>query len=259
MTARPLLVFDFDGVIIDGMQEYWYSARRAYLRLTENPHLQSLPEEVPHLFCCLRPWVHYGWEMVLIASEIARPSSHLNQRGLKYFCTNYSSSCQEALRDWDQSPERLQNALDSVRRRAIESDRAAWLKLHRPFPGVVERLLKLEEGEEDINWAVLTTKSTAFTAELLGSLGLVSTKLYGREDGSKLEVLLRLASRQPLVGLIEDRRATLETVRATKELHSLYCYLASWGYLRPEDHCLLPTGIHLLSLETLATPFVSWP
>ena len=259
MTARPLLVFDFDGVIIDGMREYWWSARRAYLKLTGDVHLQALPEEVPDLFRYLRPWVHYGWEMVLIAAEIARPSSYLNQWGLKHFCTDYPSSCQEALRYWGQSPEQLQDALDSVRRGAIESDRTAWLKLHRPFPSVVERLLKLEEGEEDINWAVLTTKSTAFTAELLNSLGLASTKLYGREDGSKLEMLLRLASRQPLVGFIEDRRATLETVRVTRELHSLCCYLASWGYLCPEDYCLLPTGIRLLSLEILATPFALWP
>ena len=26
MTDRPLLVFDFDGVIVDGMAEYWWSA-----------------------------------------------------------------------------------------------------------------------------------------------------------------------------------------------------------------------------------------
>ncbi|MEA5411583.1 HAD family hydrolase, partial [Synechococcus sp. BA-120 BA3] len=33
MPERPLLVFDFDGVLVDGMVEYWWSARRAALAL----------------------------------------------------------------------------------------------------------------------------------------------------------------------------------------------------------------------------------
>ncbi|MFN7819100.1 MAG: HAD family hydrolase, partial [Cyanobacteriota bacterium] len=33
MSVSPLLVFDFDGVLVDGMAEYWWSARRAALRL----------------------------------------------------------------------------------------------------------------------------------------------------------------------------------------------------------------------------------
>ncbi|MEB3166827.1 MAG: HAD family hydrolase, partial [Cyanobacteriota bacterium] len=33
MESGPLLVFDFDGVLVDGMAEYWWSARRAALSL----------------------------------------------------------------------------------------------------------------------------------------------------------------------------------------------------------------------------------
>ncbi len=31
MRPAPLPVFDFDGVLVDGMPEYWWSARRAAL------------------------------------------------------------------------------------------------------------------------------------------------------------------------------------------------------------------------------------
>ena len=257
VTHCPLLVLDLDGVIVDGMQEYWRSARRACLKLAEGISLRPLPEEVPNVFRYLRPWVHHGWEMVLIAAEIARPDSCLERWGLSSFCADYLSCCKEALRSWGQKPQQLQDALDEVRRSAIEADRSAWVKLHQPYPYVVQRLLKLDE--DGVEWAVLTTKGTVFTAELLNSLGLAPTKLYGREDGPKVEILLQLALDQPLIGFVEDRRATLEIVRATKELHDLRCYLASWGYLRPEDSYLLPPGVRLLSLKTLMTPLTSWP
>ncbi|MFM9071980.1 MAG: hypothetical protein ACKOOC_00990, partial [Cyanobium sp.] len=73
----PLLVFDFDGVIVDGMEEYWWSARRAALELarqggSHGPAL-SLPEERPPAFGLLRPLIHKGWEMVLVAAELGRP------------------------------------------------------------------------------------------------------------------------------------------------------------------------------------------
>ena len=37
MPAADLLVFDFDGVIVDGMQEYWWSAWHACRRLEAAP------------------------------------------------------------------------------------------------------------------------------------------------------------------------------------------------------------------------------
>ena len=69
MNDRPLLVFDFDGVIVDGMAEYWLSAWHACLRLEAAPE-GSTPDQVPDAFRQLRPWVHHGWEMVLLAAEL---------------------------------------------------------------------------------------------------------------------------------------------------------------------------------------------
>ena len=70
MSPAPLLVFDFDGVLCDGMPEYWWAARRAALEL--EPGL-DLPEQAPPAFALLRPLIHKGWEMVLMAAELARP------------------------------------------------------------------------------------------------------------------------------------------------------------------------------------------
>ncbi|MDA0963690.1 MAG: HAD family hydrolase, partial [Cyanobacteria bacterium] len=69
MSLQPLLVFDFDGVLVDGMREYWWSARRAAHFLAPECHL---PEGAPEAFGALRPLIHKGWEMVLVALELSR-------------------------------------------------------------------------------------------------------------------------------------------------------------------------------------------
>ena len=85
--------------------------------------------------------------------------------------------------------------------------------------------------------------------------------MYGHEQGSKPEVLLRLVQERPGVPLwfVEDRRPTLEQVRSTPGLESVRCFLVSWGYLGPQDHQDLPAGISLLEPDRFAAPLASWP
>ncbi|QNJ15036.1 haloacid dehalogenase-like hydrolase family protein [Synechococcus sp. A18-46.1] len=249
MTSQPLLVFDFDGVIVDGMAEYWWSAWMAAQRLNAEP--QGLGSDaVPQGFRRLRPWVHHGWEMVLLAAEMP-------QLDPERWVVDYATEQDMALQRRGWSASLLQEALDQTRQQAVSSDRAAWLGLHQPFPGLVDRLQAFQE--EGVDWAVLTTKTAAFTAELLESLGLRPWQLDGREAGPKPEVLLRLQRERVLAGFVEDRRATLETVRDTDGLQSLPCWLASWGYLKPSDREDLPRGIQLIDQDRLATPLAQWP
>ena len=162
MNDRPLLVFDFDGVIVDGMAEYWWSAWHACRRLEAAPEGLT-PDQVPDAFRQLRPWVHHGWEMVLLAAE-------LPVLNLQVWLESYGNAQASALQRRGWRPEQLQAALDDARDQAVRQNRSAWLALHRPFPGLVERLQQLEA--EGVDWSVLTTKTQTFTAELLKSLGL---------------------------------------------------------------------------------------
>ncbi len=249
MTSSPLLVFDFDGVLVDGMVEYWWAARRAACRL--DPDLAP-PASAPPAFALLRPLIHHGWEMVLVAAEAERlvPAPPLTPDA-------YAAFLAEALaeRGWD--PGQLQAALEAVRSEAIACDRAGWLALHRPYPGIPERLRRL--SHEGADWAVLTTKGTAFAAELLAAQGLEPLRLFGHEHGSKPAVLLRLLELGRPLWFIEDRRPTLETVRATAGLEAIRCFLVSWGYLRPNDARDLPAEIALLEPERFAGPLADWP
>ena len=72
-----LLVFDFDGVIVDGMSEYWWSARRSCQTLRRGI---DLPQETPERFRQLRPWIHHGWEMVLIAALLSEPDGQVSSK-----------------------------------------------------------------------------------------------------------------------------------------------------------------------------------
>ncbi len=249
VTPSPLLVFDFDGVLVDGMAEYWWAARQAALRL--RPDL-TLPEQAPAAFARLRPLIHKGWEMVLVAAELSRSSSDLTAPG-----ADYDQALAPALVHWGWSPETLQTTLEEVRRQAIAADRRHWLALHRPYPGVPQRLRAL--AAEAADWAVLTTKGGAFARELLEAQDLVPLYTFGHEDGSKPEVLLRLRTLQRPLWFIEDRRPTLEAVRATAGLEAVRCFLVSWGYLGPHDLIALPEGLAVLEPAAFAAPLATWP
>ena len=248
-----MLISDFDGVIVDGMEEYWWSARRAAAQLL--PAGAQLPEAVPGAFRQLRPQVHHGWEMPLLAAVIAGYG-----QPLAAFYVDYASALAASLQQlaWPQA--QLTEALDAVRQQAIASDRQAWLALHRPYPWMLQALQRLES--EGLPWAVLTTKSAGFTAELLSSHQLHPQAIYGREDGPKPEVLQRLLAQDARGGpwrFLEDRRLTLEAVRAVPALDAVHCLLVTWGYLRPGDAQDLPAGIQLLEPERLEQPLAQWP
>lgn len=260
----PLLVFDFDGVLVDGMEEYWWSARRAALELERQgeqhcPPLR-LPEAVPPAFRQLRPLIHKGWEMVLVAAELGRADG-----SAEHLLGSYPEALAAAQARWGRSSEALQALLEAVRREALATDRSGWLERHQFYPGVRERLRQLEQ--EKAPWAVLTTKGEAFTAELLSAAGLRPVALYGHEAGSKTEVLHALLEQQPgtddgvlrPLWFIEDRRPTLELVRQSAGLGTVRCLLASWGYLAPGDRQGLEAlGIHWLTPELFQTPLAEW-
>jgi len=257
VKVKPILIFDFDGVIVDGILEYWTSSRDAFFELVkrENP-IYDLPLAAPQSFRDLRPWVKYGWEMVLIAAELTRKSSPLSISAT-CFADNYQKNCNEALRKWGWSSQQLQITLDNVRKRSIKANKKKWLESHVLFPGIKELINQLPK--QNIDFGVLTTKSAQFTAELLTHLNLYPEILYGYEAGSKPSLLHQISKDRPIQGFIEDRRATLERVLKTPEIESITCYLASWGYLKPNDINNLPSNIHLLKPKNLMSPLANWP
>jgi len=255
---KPLLVLDFDGVIVDGIREYWVSSRQTCLNIlsAKEKEIISFSSEIPKAFKAMRPWVHHGWEMVILAAECSNKASQLNLKGLQNFSKNYQIECSLALEKWGWTSSQLQEALNQTRRESILNNFNQWLNYHQPFSSVVQRLQIVEK--EGIEFAVLTTKSIEFTKKLLNSFSLQPKLIFGHESGSKIDVLNQLLHKRIIRGFIEDRRSTLEKVLEDPQLRSIPCYLASWGYLKPQDRKNLPSGIKLINQEILREPISSW-
>ncbi|MBW3042781.1 HAD family hydrolase [Prochlorococcus marinus] len=259
MIDKPLLILDFDGVIVDGIKEYWASSSQTFLNIisSQEKEIIFLPHEIPTTFKAMRPWVHHGWEMVILAAECSDKTSQINLNGIEKFSKNYSKECSSILNRWGWTPSQLQEALNQTRREAISNNFDQWLNYHQPFASVVQRLHQLEK--ESIEFAVLTTKSFEFTKKLLHSFSLQPKLIFGHESGSKIDILKKLLHKRVIRGFIEDRRSTLEKVLEDPQLRSIPCYLASWGYLKPHDRKNLPSGIKLIDLEILREPISNWP
>ena len=246
---KPVLISDFDGVIVDGMEEYWWSARQVAADLL--PAQAVLPQAVPASFRALRPKVLHGWEMGVLAAALAGYGAELEA-----FERDYPQALAQSLDGLGWSAEQLTESLDRVRHGAIATDRQAWVARHRPYPWMLACLQRLQRQGEP--WRVLTTKSEAFTAELLACHGLTPEAIHGREQGPKPQVLLRLREEgvwSDEVLFLEDRRLTLEAVQATPGLSGVRGVLASWGYLQPGDDENLPPGLAVVRQEQLA----QWP
>ena len=249
---------DFDGVIVDGMKEYWWSSKTACTKLLLNKTCTKdiFSNQIPKSFIRMRPWINHGWEMVLLAAESTRKNSKLLNINDSAEYTKYQTYQQEAIKYWGWTPNQLQLSLETARINAIKKNRKSWLNLHQPFPRVIERFRQFDK--EFIDTAILTTKGKSFTAEILNDFRIKPSFLFGHESGNKIDILKILCKERFIKGFIEDRLETLKAVKQDPTLSFINCYLASWGYLKGSERRNLPLGVSLLQSEIFQTPLASW-
>ena len=75
VSSTKLFLFDFDGVIVDGMNEYWHSSLLVFEKYLDSPNIlinQNLYKQVSNTFKEMRPWVKHGWEMLIIVHQITK-------------------------------------------------------------------------------------------------------------------------------------------------------------------------------------------
>ena len=101
------------------MHEYWHSSLMACQKYLNSPHIsveQKLFKKVPNTFREIRPWVKYGWEMVLIVHEIIKKENPIENHNKNNFINNYHQNCQRILNDNSWIAEDLQKILDESRK-----------------------------------------------------------------------------------------------------------------------------------------------
>jgi phosphoglycolate phosphatase-like HAD superfamily hydrolase len=251
MNAARILALDFDGVICDGMAEYWQTAWRTYTQVWQLDRLEPSPG-VAEKFRELRPLIEVGWEMpVLIRALTLGISTERMQ-------SSWQRIRDRILADGRLSGVKVSQQLDSVRDNWIQQDPASWLRLHQFYPGVVEMLKELPSRK--IQPVIITTKESRFVAQLLQDQGieLASEFVWGKElKRSKIDSLKQILDRgtkkSPAVWFVEDRLSTLAKIAIQPELESVKLYLAEWGYntIAEREAALQQSRIHTLALGDL--------
>src|SRR5262245_31653801 len=129
MTPR-LLALDFDGVVCDGMDEFFESSRRALAEASG----RETPASLHDRFAALRPIVESGWEMAVLVGVLAEsaPSEDAALRD----GARWGQRRDRYLRSHSLEQRRLTIALDSARERWLADDPDGWLARHRFYPGV---------------------------------------------------------------------------------------------------------------------------
>jgi len=265
-TVPALLVLDFDGVICDGMAEFFESAWRAWAQLGRAPLPAARREELRSRFVAVRPVVESGWEMALLPALLAHtdPGRDVALRDTE----GWTSARDAFLASERLEPPALADALDAVRDAWFGADRESWLRAHRFYPGVPEWLRRLTAEGRVVY--VLSTKEKRFLDYLLAWAGvsLPQDRVIGKAvpRRPKWDVIRDLTARHRLSAdgaatwFVEDRLPTLLELRShARDLPRLGLFLASWGYVFREDVERAPhVSIAVLTLAQFTGPFDAW-
>ncbi|WP_421654953.1 HAD family hydrolase [Leptothermofonsia sp. ETS-13] len=257
VSLPTVLALDFDGVLCDGLKEYFQTAWQAYRNLW---HLgdQPPPEGVAERFYRLRPVVETGWEMpvVLRAIELGISDEDVLQ--------NWGAIAQKIVQKENLEPARLASEVDGVRDRWIASNLDSWLAEHRCYPGVIDRLKIVLSNP--IHTIIISTKEKRFIEKLLHQQGvdLTHLRIYGKEmQRPKHQILRELMleyGRDEVFWFVEDRLKTLQAIQKQSDLQGVLLFLADWGYNTPTDREVAegdPT-IHRISIEQFSQDFDTW-
>lgn len=260
MTSPDLVAFDFDGVICDGLIEYFQTAWQAYCTLF-NPDHSEPPEGLAKRFYPLRPVIETGWEMPVLIDVLVKEFENPNID--QQIVEQWPEMALPYLESANLTKTESVQALDGVRDQVIQGDLQSWLALHRFYPGMIARVSELLSS--DLPVYIVSTKEGRFIKALLSQSGLdfPDENILGKEvKRPKYETLRLLKEKHsaPQIWFIEDRLPALKAVATQSDLTEVQLFLADWGYNLERDRTQArqDPNIHLLSLEKVVQEFDQW-
>ncbi|NJR39930.1 MAG: HAD family hydrolase [Leptolyngbyaceae cyanobacterium CSU_1_4] len=257
-TAPTLLALDFDGVLCNGLMEYFQTAWRVYCQIWSHPKAVP-PEGLAEQFYRLRPVVETGWEMPVVIQAILSGVSEPE------ILANWVAIAPQFAKAIGLSSTEIGNQVDDTRDDWIAHDLESWLALHQFYPGVIERLQQLSS----LHSVIITTKEERFVIQLLQQQGIAfpQSQIFGKSlkqpKSQTLRALLQDLSQKtanPSIWFVEDRLKTLQAMTAQPDLSPVRLFLGDWGYNTESDRktAQLDPKIHLLPLSTFVADFSLW-
>ncbi len=256
MSIPDLLALDFDGVICDGMLEYFQAAWQGYCEVWR-PTEMTPPEGTAERFYILRPVIETGWEMPVLVYAILQGISDDEIFG------DWPGLVERLVVEADKEKTVLAKALDGGRDRQIQNHLDDWLALHRFYPGAIELVQQVEASE--IQLYIVSTKEGRFITQLLARAGVMlkPEQIIGKEvKQPKYETLRRLKQGLAIdtsIWFVEDRLPALELVHQQPDLQGVKLFLADWGYNTAASHQVAEAKdwVTLLDLDTFGAGFDS--
>ncbi|NEO33687.1 MAG: HAD hydrolase-like protein [Symploca sp. SIO3C6] len=257
--APQILALDFDGIICDGLLEYFQTSWGTYCQIW-NSNNQMPSDSLASSFYRLRPVIETGWEMPVLvrALILGIPEEKIIE--------DWATIAQEIVDSEKLNAAESGKKLDAFRDNWIKTDLDSWLKLHRFYPGVIERLGKIL-SDQSIQLFIVTTKEGRFVKQLLQQQGITlpEERIIGKEckrpKYQTLRILLE-AHNCEAVGLwfVEDRLKTLQLVQQQPDLKDVRLFLGDWGYNTKAHHETVrrDSRIELLSLDKFSQDFSAW-
>jgi hypothetical protein len=261
-TALPdILALDFDGVLCEGIHEYFETSRRTYCHIWPDEPAPGGDAFAP--FQTLRPVILTGWEMPVLLKAIVQG------RAASTITANWPSVrdaiIQGEARHSDGLVKMLTATLDEVRRQWIASDPQSWLQQHAPYCELDELRRLVAQPERAV---LVTTKEGEFARRILESWDVRLADIQGKEAGThKCENLRALIDayagahgRRPRLWFVEDRLETLEHVTTHPDLADVGLFLAAWGYNTPGARArgAASQRILVLQLEQFRRGVAAW-
>jgi len=253
-----VLALDFDGVLCDGLQEYFYSTQLAYGQLMPQTPRQDLTPWA-QAFYHWRPIIETGWEMIVLLQALVLGCSEEDMMH------HWPSVVAEILEREGWEPQSLMKLLDDVRDRQIQENLTNWLGLHRFYPGVIEQLKGLTGSETSVY--IITTKEGRFVQTLLAEQGvnLAPQQIIGKEiQQPKYQTLSQILQQHQIapqeLWFVEDLLKTLQKIQQQASLKDIVLFLAEWGYNKPSDRDFVKaqSSLYSLSLDQFTSDFPQW-
>ncbi|MCG9890817.1 MAG: HAD family hydrolase [Thermosynechococcaceae cyanobacterium MS004] len=259
------LALDFDGVVCNGLREYFQTSLKAYAQIASKigaseiaaPEIDIEQSQTwEPLFGQLRPVVETGWEMPLLLKAIHEGYE------VETLLLSWPQIRDRLLTQFQLSPKQLGALVDKTRDQWMTEDLDGWLALHAFYPGVDRQLQHwLSQG---LPLWIITTKESRFVDALLqqSSIQFPKEAIFGKDAQQPKSETLRQIQAQGFskIWFVEDRLETLLGIQQQPDLQSVSLFLGDWGYNTEGDRqrAKAHKTLHLLSLSQFCQPVAHW-
>ena len=226
-----MLILDFDGVLINSLDEV---ALTAYNATTGNlvTYLADLPTALVGLFQRNRYHVQSIGDGILLMNWC------LNNYGNKSGKILNSPEYEAIISGASVSLTDRTLKIYETRGQFIDKDPEAWLALHQPYQPLWDQLTRLPKNA----FVILTNKNRDATLRLCRhfGLGINSVDVYSGDQGtSKVDNMRQIQARfgDQLFSFIDDSIKNLRELENSLNVgdKTIRLLLASWGYTGPRD------------------------